>query len=69
MSNGYTREMNQLIERLRRQRWRCRRTKGGHWRCLPPDKTQRPVFAPCSPGDHRWRDNLLRDLRRSGAQL
>jgi len=50
------------------QGWIVERTKGKHWRFIPPDRTKRMVVTGGTPSDMRSIRNFLADLRRQGFQ-
>lgn len=50
------------------QGWIVERTRGKHWRFVPPDKTKKMVVTGGTPSDVRATRNLLADLRRQGLQ-
>lgn len=65
-----SKEVREIIEKLEAQGWRIERNpKTGYTFAYPPDKTKRPVKLPTSPGQYRWKQNLIAVLRRNGADL
>ncbi|GAB3613177.1 hypothetical protein [Humibacter ginsengisoli] len=61
------RRIKPLLDELEAQGWRIDpKTKG--WMCFPPDKSKRPVAIHKTPSDHRWYENCLSALRKSGFQ-
>lgn len=58
-------EVRELVRDLERQGWRVEARKGGHLVAYSPDgKTM--VTLPSTPGDRRWRQNAISQLRRGG---
>jgi len=49
--------------------WRVEPTRGGHWRCVPPDPHAPIVIAGSSPSDRMAQRALEAELRRSGLDL
>lgn len=62
-------EIREIARQLEAQGWTIRPSKAGHHIATPPDKTKRAVVLPGTPGRGRWKQNLLAQLRRSGAEL
>ena len=54
-----------MLRRLEDEGWRIVRKSRG-WQAFPPDKTKPPTTIHESNSDYRWRENTIRDLRRSG---
>ncbi len=59
-------ELQDIIKEARAQGWRVERTKSGHWKFTPPDKTKKPIFTGGTPGDRRALRNHLAQMRRAG---
>lgn len=55
-----------LVKALRAQGWEVEKTRGGHWKAIPPDKTQDIVHFASTPSDHRALRNTVAQLRKSG---
>jgi len=49
--------------------WRVEPTRGGHWRCIPPDRRAPIVIAASSPSDVMARRAFEAQLRRAGLNL
>lgn len=64
-SMAKNKEFRELIEELPRQGWALTQTSQGHWRAVPPDKTQTVVHF-SETDDSHGRKNILRDLRVRG---
>lgn len=60
------REVEALAEIARAQGWRIERTRGGHWRFVPPDPTRDIVVMSGTASDWRAVRNFRAALRRSG---
>jgi hypothetical protein len=61
-------EVKEIARKLERQGWTIKPgTK--HDLACPPDKDKPCVPLPGSPGRGRWKENLVAQLRRSGADL
>lgn len=52
-----------ILDALRAQGWRVERTPQGHWKCFPPDRTQRPVIVSRNPAAIK---KIVAELKRSG---
>ena len=63
------REVEGLAEIAREQGWRIERTRGGHWRFVPPDPTREIVVMSGTASDWRAVRNFRAALRRSGLVL
>lgn len=61
-------EVQEIIRELERQGWRVERGKG-HYKAFPPDKKKSMVTIPTTPSGGRWRQNLISQLRASGADV
>lgn len=61
-------QIRELINTLEAQGWRIERG-GKHYKAYPPDRTKPMVTIPTTPGGGRWKQNLISQLRRSGADL
>lgn len=61
-------EVKEIAAKLREQGWRIEEG-AKHSMAYPPDPSKRPVGLPGTPGRGRWKQNLIADLRRSGADL
>lgn len=60
-------EVQQTIRKLRKQGWRVEMTKGGHYKCFPPDGGPYWIMGSTPRGDgHRHARN---ELKRMGAKL
>lgn len=59
-------EMNKFVRELRKAGLTVTLASGGHWRAQCPEGL---VFFAASPGDGRWRQNALAELRRKGFTL
>lgn len=59
-------DIKQIRQALIAQGWRIEARKGGHDMAYPPDPSKRAVPLPGTPGQGRWRENLIATLRRSG---
>lgn len=62
-------EVREIRRTLKRYGWRFRPAKGPYELAIPPDKAKPPVKLPSTPGGRRWKQNLIAELRRSGADL
>lgn len=63
-------EVDAIIDQLLAQRWRVEyRARGTKYLAWPPGGRGRPVPIHLTPGDWRWRANLVGVLRRAGAQI
>lgn len=61
-------EVREIERKLIAQGWRI--IVGGHYKiAIPPDPTKPRVPIPGTPGRGRWKQNLIAQLRRSGADL
>jgi hypothetical protein len=61
-------EVREIVAKLIEQGWRIEEgTK--HGKAYPPDPSQPAVILPGTPGGGRWKQNLISQLRRSGADL
>lgn len=60
--------VRKIVAGLRAQGWRVDQ-RGHTWRCFPPDKGMPPVFLAPTPTDHRAIENMMRELRHSGADI
>ena len=61
--------IDQVLDALRRQRWRVETTGKNHHRCVPPDPTMPIVVHSSTPQDGRAHHNWIAQLRRSGFRL
>ena len=61
-----TKDLRQIIKAAESQGWNVKMGTNGHWRFTPPDPTKPIVRAAGTPSDHRWKPNLIGQLRRSG---
>ncbi len=64
--SDYKKRLKALISAAESQQWAVSKTRGGHWRFVPPDKQRHIVIAPATTRDQRAVANLEADLRRSG---
>lgn len=63
-------EVAEIAKKLRRQGWRIEEGSGTHpHKAFPPDPTKPMVPLPSTPGGGRWKQNLIAQLRRSGADI
>jgi predicted RNA binding protein YcfA (HicA-like mRNA interferase family) len=62
-------EAREIAKKLEAQGWRVDYHRKGHAIAYPPDRSKRPVTIPGTPSDHRWKKNLIAELRRAGANL
>ena len=61
-------EVREIAAKLEAQGWRV--VKGAkHTIAYPPDRSRPAVILPETPGERRWKQNLISQLRRSGAEL
>jgi len=49
--------------------WIVERTRCGHIRWVPPDRSKPVIVTGSTPSDHRSRMNLRADLRRHGLEI
>jgi len=56
----------EIVKAAEEQGWTTERTRKGHWRFNPPNKTVPPVFTSGTPGDFRAVKNFLTKLRKHG---
>lgn len=56
-----------LFSTIREQGWRIEMTNSSHWRLIPPDATKPIVHTSGTPSDRRVYQNLVKQLRHSGA--
>lgn len=61
-------EITKILRALEQQGWRIQRGSK-HYKAYPPNKNIPPVTIPSTPGGGRWRQNLISQLRRAGADL
>lgn len=61
-------EVREIAAQLEAQGWRIDYQKVHPLAC-PPDTTKPCVALPTTPGRGRWKQNLIAQLRRSGAIL
>ena len=61
-------EVREIAEKLVKQGWRIEEGSK-HAKAYPPDPTKSVVILPGTPGKGRWKQNLISQLRRSGADL
>ena len=62
-------DLDKLIQSLRQSGWATvTRSKGGHWKIHPADKSKSVIVAPFSPSDYRALKNLRSRLKREGFQ-
>ncbi|GAB2613457.1 hypothetical protein GCM10027067_26230 [Pseudactinotalea suaedae] len=54
-----------LVALAESQGWESKSTKNG-WHLIPPDPTKPIVALHRTPSDHRWFQNALQRLKRSG---
>ncbi len=60
---SHSQDVRQLVRRLR-QRYVVEETRrGSHWE-VRTERGERVATIPSTPGDKRWRDNALADIRR-----
>jgi hypothetical protein len=59
-------DLRKIIEAAEDQGWRQERTKKGHLRLVPSDKSKDPSLFSGTPGDVRAIRNFLAHLRRNG---
>lgn len=62
-------EVKEIATKLERQGWRIDYARKGHPMAFPPDRSKSPVPLPSTPGRGCWKENLIAQLRRSGANL
>lgn len=63
-------EVAEIAKKLRKQGWVIEVGKGPHpHKAWPPDPSMPMVPLPSSPGRGRWKQNLIAQLRRSGADV
>lgn len=58
-----SKELSELVAKLRENEWDVDLTGGGHLKLTPPDDG-RIIYTGSTPGDVRSHRNLLADLRR-----
>lgn len=61
-------EVREIAAKLEEQGWTID-WQAKHPKACPPDKTKPCVPLPSTPGRGRWKQNLVAQLRRSGANL
>jgi hypothetical protein len=61
-------EVREIADKLAEQGWRIE-DGSKHIKAFPPDPTKAMVTLPTSPGRGRWKQNLISQLRRSGADI
>ncbi len=62
MSRGT--DVRQLVRKLKKQGYQVIHTpRGSHWE-VRTQRGERIATFPSSPGDNRWRDNAIADIRR-----
>ncbi|MGO9873441.1 MAG: hypothetical protein ACLPVY_06540 [Acidimicrobiia bacterium] len=62
------REVRDIVRRLESQGWRIE-SGSKHYLAYPPDLTKAIVTIPSTPSGGRWKQNLIGQLRKSGADL
>jgi hypothetical protein len=63
-------DLGQILVTLQRDGWIVKKTGGGHFCMVPPDKTKPKVFCPSTPSDSaRGMKNTIAQLRRAGAKI
>lgn len=61
-------EIREITVKLEKQGWRIEQATK-HIKAWPPDPNMPMVMLPTTPGRGRWKQNLISQLRRSGADL
>ena len=59
-------DLRQIAKAAKEQGWREDRTKSGHPRFWPPDRTKKPCTFSGTPGDVRAIRNFLTCMKHSG---
>ncbi len=62
-------EIHDIVAQLESQGWFVDRTTKGKWLAWPPDGVTRAIPIHLTPSDHRWKKNLVAQLRRAGAVI
>ena len=57
-----------LVKLAESQAWQVKRTKRS-WKLYPPDPDKEIVILPLTPSDHRWWNNAVTQLKRSGLDI
>ena len=55
-----------LLNIAQAQGWKVEMTPNCHWKLIPPQGRGTPVFVATTPGDHRWLENTIRNMRQRG---
>ena len=61
--------LKKLIKKARKQGWLVELTKSSHYKFVPADKTKRIVYTGSTPSENKAKQNLIKDLARSGLKL
>jgi hypothetical protein len=64
-------EVAEIAKKLRKQGWLIEFRPGAkhEYVAVPPDPSMRKVPLPSTPGRGRWKQNLIAQLRRAGADI
>lgn len=63
-------DLGEILKAIQLQGWDVKKTNGGHFCAVPPDKTKPKVFCASTPGDSaRGMKNTIAQLRRAGAKI
>lgn len=69
MNIRYDSKFRDLVEAAKKQGFTIERTKGNHWKFIPPDKTKVIVIVAGSPSDFRAINKITSRLKNSGLIL